>query len=127
MILSQDANNLLQRVIGCLVKVQDALADGSIDVKTLMSLNQYEDNFIRLCSALSKIQTTLEWNQKPHSVEDVRRNLEKRHEEYRLFHIMKEHVQHFIDICKSMRDVGKPTKGNFQNSVTLLPLSLVNI
>ncbi|XP_031550160.1 E3 ubiquitin-protein ligase rnf213-alpha-like, partial [Actinia tenebrosa] len=104
-ILSEDASNLLQRVIGCLVTAQDGLSDGSINVRTLTSLNQHEDNFIHLCIALSKIQTKSEENQKPHSVEDVRRNLDERNEEYRLFLTTKGHVQHFIDICKSTKDV----------------------
>lgn len=88
-----------------------------------MLLNQYQVNFMHLCRALSEIQTKLEGNQKSHSVEDVERNLEERNEEYRVFKNMKEHVQHFIDICRSMRDIGKSIGGRIQSSTTLFPLS----
>lgn len=103
-ILTKDANKLVKRVIDCLVKVQHALADRSIDVKTLTSLNQFEDTFMHLCLALPETQSKSGEHQKSHF---VKMNLKQRMEEYRVFEKMRKHLQHFIDICRSMKDVGK--------------------
>ncbi|XP_020912940.1 E3 ubiquitin-protein ligase rnf213-alpha isoform X2 [Exaiptasia diaphana] len=103
-ILTTDAAKLIQSVVDHLCDIQSAIEDRSIDVQTITSLNQHQDNFIKLCTALTEIGKDSEKSKGFKEAEMVMKELEKRKEELLYFHDIKSQVGNFLNMCRSTKE-----------------------
>ncbi|KXJ10488.1 hypothetical protein AC249_AIPGENE9912, partial [Exaiptasia diaphana] len=103
-ILTPDAAKLVQRVVDHLRCIQDAVLNRSVDVQTMMSLEEHRDNFKKLCTALTKAGQDTEALQPFIQSETVMNELLKRREELRSFNELKSHVGNFLNMCKSPKE-----------------------
>lgn len=69
-----------------------------------MLLGQYQDNFRKLCTALTKVDQDSKSSQKFIETEAVMKEFKKRSEELRHFQELKSHVGNFLSMCRSSKE-----------------------